>query len=881
MGTAPAAASASRYPAAVSAKPSADRIQNLSVESDPLIVRSSFKGFELSRRSYEISSFTCRGCPNVCEINKVKVEGEEGNLFYGGRCEKYDIGKAERSSALPDLFAFREDMLWREHLTRQSTVDSKQSTVDNPTRRSPVGSQRSAFNGSGRRPTVDRRRQTVIGIPYIFFFHDYLPFWTAFLWELGFAVEVSPKTSGEIVRAGIESVLADTCFPIKVAHGHIKHLVDKGVDALFIPSFINMATQEGEIPKGYGCPLTQTIPYAARIAHPGVKVVAPVIDLCMDAKSLAAHLKNAFEPFRIGRGDILRSLAAAERPQEDFFRAVREKGAEVLSSLTGKAVVIVGRSYNALDGGVNLSIPKKLSDLGVLPLPMDFIPLDEVQIDDRWPNMYWRSGQKILKAARIIRTNPHLYAVFIGNFSCGPDSFILKYFAKEMSEKPFLHIEIDEHSADAGAITRCEAFLDSIEHRKEEAGGRKSMDTALRRPSKAPHSSRRTVYIPRMSDHAFALAAAFEKCGLAAEVLPESDKETAELGRKYVSGKECYPCTVTTGDMLRKVFSPGFRSGESAFFMPSGSGPCRFGQYNVFHRMTLDDLGYPDVPILSPNQDMGFYRELGLIGSDYPLHAWKGIIAIELLCKCLHEKRPYEKEKGAADRLHEEYLKKLYRSLRGADGKIEPLLGAMKRDFENLATDRGRRPLVGIVGEIFVRSHRFSNEDLVRKVEALGGEVWLAPVEEWIYYVNRMGLRKALIKKDKSAIIELLLKTFFQKRTEHRYARYFSGFLKTLKEPDTKTILEKAAPYIHDSFEGEAVLSIGKSIDLIERGISGIINAMPFGCMPGTIVTTLMRGVSRDYGVPCISVPYDGTESSTTAIQLEAFMNQVKGHKKR
>jgi predicted nucleotide-binding protein (sugar kinase/HSP70/actin superfamily) len=333
--------------------------------------------------------------------------------------------------------------------------------------------------------------------------------------------------------------------------------------------------------------------------------------------------------------------------------------------------------------------------------------------------------------------------------------------------------------------------------------------------------------------------------------------------------------------MLRKVFSPGFRSGESAFFMPSGSGPCRFGQYNVFHRMTLDDLGYPDVPILSPNQDMGFYRELGLIGSDYPLHAWKGIIAIELLCKCLHEKRPYEKEKGAADRLHEEYLKKLYRSLRGADGKIEPLLGAMKRDFENLATDRGRRPLVGIVGEIFVRSHRFSNEDLVRKVEALGGEVWLAPVEEWIYYVNRMGLRKALIKKDKSAIIELLLKTFFQKRTEHRYARYFSGFLKTLKEPDTKTILEKAAPYIHDSFEGEAVLSIGKSIDLIERGISGIINAMPFGCMPGTIVTTLMRGVSRDYGVPCISVPYDGTESSTTAIQLEAFMNQVKGHKKR
>jgi predicted nucleotide-binding protein (sugar kinase/HSP70/actin superfamily) len=77
--------------------------------------------------------------------------------------------------------------------------------------------------------------------------------------------------------------------------------------------------------------------------------------------------------------------------------------------------------------------------------------------------MYWKSGQRILKAARFIRENKNLYAIYIGNFLCGPDSFILKYFKQEMGDKPFLHIEIDEHSADAGAITRCEAFMDSIE----------------------------------------------------------------------------------------------------------------------------------------------------------------------------------------------------------------------------------------------------------------------------------------------------------------------------------------------------------------------------------------------------------------------------------
>src|SRR4030043_1047634 len=76
-----------------------------------------FKGFELSKRPYEISSFECKGCPNVCEINRVKISGEEGFLFYGSRCEKYDMRK-RKTSGQPDLFSFRDEMLWKEHLQR-------------------------------------------------------------------------------------------------------------------------------------------------------------------------------------------------------------------------------------------------------------------------------------------------------------------------------------------------------------------------------------------------------------------------------------------------------------------------------------------------------------------------------------------------------------------------------------------------------------------------------------------------------------------------------------------------------------------------------------------------------------------------------------------
>jgi predicted CoA-substrate-specific enzyme activase len=832
--------------------------------SSPHCCVTKFKGFELSKRPYEISSFECKGCPNICEINKIKISGEEGFLFYGGRCEKYDVRK-KKTTAIPDLFLFRDEMLWKEHEKHKANSEPKTPNS-----------------------------HIKIGVPYIFFFHDYLPFWTTLLWDLGFDIEVSPRTNRQIVNLGLERVLSEACFPVKVAHGHIKYLLDMNVDAIFIPSFINLNTPEDRFERGYACPHTQTIPYISRVAFDGISTITPVINLRLGRKCLLEELKKAFKPFGIRKNALSKAIDNAYKAQDDFNSAIRAKGAEVLSSITDTTIAIIGRSYNALDSGANLGIPRKLSDLGILSIPMDFLPLEKYAIDMEWPNMYWRSGQKILKAARFVQDTQNLYPIYIGNFLCGPDSFILKYFKKEMGRKPFLHLEIDEHSADAGIITRCEAFIDSLSNLKDE-GGRTKKDEKDVQPSPSVHKSpspashpsslisrysTRTIYIPRMSDHSFALAAAFEHCGIKAEVLPESDKETTDVGRKYVSGKECYPCTVTTGDMIKKVMQPDFIPEKSAFFMPSGTGPCRFGQYNIFHRLVLDSLGHEDVPIFSPNQDTTFYQDLGIVGKDFTMHAWKGIISYEFLNKCLHEIRPYETSKGSADELYEGYVKKLYQSLRNNTknykNSLEETLKGIRRDFENLSRYNGRKPLIGIIGEIFVRSHKFSNENLIRKVEALGGEVWLAPVEEWIYYVNFMGLKKALLKKERSGIISFLLKEFFQKRIEHKLAKYFKGFLKTLKEPETKEIVKKASPYIHSSFEGETILSVGKSIDLFERGASGIVNAMPFGCMPGTIVTAILRGVSKDHGIPCISIPYDGTESATTDIQLEAFMDQAR-----
>ena len=865
--------------------------------------KSAFKGFELAGRPYSITSFQCKGCPNVCEINRVKIEGESGMLHYGGRCEKYDIRRKNQQPASEekgkgkekqkDLFALREALLRAPHEAR-----------------TPVPG----------RPSV--------GLPYIFYFEDQLPFWSTLLWECGLNVEVSPRTDREVINLGLESVLSDGCFPVKVAHGHVRYLLEKrSLDAVFLPSFINLNPPGSEFCNGQACPETQTIPYVASVALPGLKqkMISPPVDLSRGGAYLLRSLRETVgKRFGIKAGVIKKAVLRAQEAQQGFEKAILQRGKEVLSGLKDKTVVIMGRSYNAFDRGVNLEIPEKLATLGVASIPMDFLPLDAVSISQDWPQVYWRSGQRILKAARYIRENPLLFPVFLGNFSCGPDSFVLKYLKSEFEggktqkqkQKPYLHIEIDEHIADAGAVTRLEAYLDSVEgflwEKKEGKNKKRERSVEEVRPQvflkgQAPKTrisakngkgnKNKTVYIPRMSDHAFALSAALERCGAQSEVLPAPDGRTLELGAKFVSGKECYPYMVTTGDMLKKVYSPDFRPEGSAFFMPSGTGPCRFGQYNVFHKQVLDSIGLPEVPIFAPNQDAGFYRDLGIMGRDFALTAWKGIVAIELLIKCLHESRPYEAREGAAQELYEHYLLLISDVIKGkrkaANGKrdtgkgkkgkpggLEDVLIRMKKDFEGIRNGHGgkekQKPLIGIVGEIFVRSNRFSNEDLVKKIEALGGEVWLAPVAEWIYYVNLMGLRKARLRKNHSAFFEISIQRFFQKRVEKRFNKHFKGSLKSIEEPETREIMEKAAPYVHDSFEGETILSIGKAVDLAGKGVAGIVNAMPFGCMPGTIVTALMRGVSRDYGVPAINMPYDGSESATTTIQLEAFMDQAK-----
>ena len=809
--------------------------------------KSNFKGFDLYNRRYEITTFECKGCPNMCLIRKVSIEGEKP-LFYGSRCEKYDVVRRKKRVQLPDLFAERERLLLAPYPGEEELPE------DAP----------------------------IIGIPRLLTFHELLPFWKAFFTELGYRVVLSDPTNKELVRKGVESVVAETCFPVKVAHGHVLNLLEKGVKRIFVPSIITMEKFHPSFEHAQTCPYVQSFPYVVRSAidFKGVEVLSPVISFALGESEVEKALVELGR--RLGRTapQVRWAYQRATEHQRRFYRALKARGKEVLEGLRKgeRAMVIVGRPYNSCDPGVNLDIPKKLLDLGVLAIPMDMLPLEEMADREGLREMYWRYGQRILAAAHFVKDDPRLFAIYISNFGCGADSFIGHFFRDTLRGKPHLLLEIDEHSADAGVITRLEAFLDSLK--------------ATRRPEekkpprgKVAGDPQRIIYIPYMCDHAFAFAAAFEACGVEARVIPESDQETLYWGRRYTSGRECYPCILTTGDMVKLVKSPDFDPKRSAFFMPSGNGPCRFGQYHRFHRMVLDELGYSEVPIYSPNQDETLYKDLGILGSRFTRLGWWALVSVDLLMKKLLETRPYEVNPGETDRVYRECLQKVCEAIRkGSEMEelVEILREARRRLDSVPVKGKGTKPKIGVVGEIYVRMNRFSNEDVVRKIETLGGETRLAPMVEWIHYINKMAKRRALKRGHLSNYLGLLLKEFYQKKDERRLAETFRGSIEEPEEPPTSTILELARPYLHDSFEGEAILTVGKTIDYALKGASGVVNVMPFTCMPGTITSAILKRYRDLNGnFPVLNMAYDGQEQSNILTRLEAFMYQARQYQEK
>lgn len=394
--------------------------------------------------------------------------------------------------------------------------------------------------------------------------------------------------------------------------------------------------------------------------------------------------------------------------------------------------------------------------------------------------------------------------------------------------------------------------------------------------TRRPQESK-NVYIPYMCDHGYTLAAAMRAHNLPTEVLHPTTQETRDLGLSFCKGRECLPCITTTGDFLKRAQQPGFDPAQSAVFMPTTIGSCRFGCYNVLQKDILKEAGFGEIEILSPSAGNA-YQGFGKNPSQLRMLMWQGIVATDLLHKLLHGHRPYEMDAGQTDQVYKQCLQQVVRATEAGGGK--ELVEAMRwtaRQFERIAVDRKqRRPLIGLVGEIYLRFNTYVNLDLVRQVENLGGEVYIASTIEWLYYTNWNYKRKSWRMGRTRKYLKTHLTDMYQRYHEHNLVKPVEHLIKHPHETPTSVLMENLMPYYHPDLHSEAVLSLSSAIDFARREFCGILNVMPFSCMPGTITAGIAPRIRADLDyIPWLDISYEAQGETNLKTRLEAFMYQA------
>ncbi|MCP4593962.1 MAG: hypothetical protein GY842_24785, partial [bacterium] len=336
-------------------------------------VKTRFRGYDMSVVDYTLREFTCKGCENHCSIQEFKVE--DAQTFWGDKCSDRfrRQTKTGRQPLIPDLVALR-----RELLNADDDGDPEGATA-------------------------------AIGIPMAMYTYDQLPLWRRFFRDCGFKVVVSHETKRQTIQDGLDTVVAEPCFPIIVAHGHVAELVEREVDYLWVPNILSAETKFTDN-ESHVCPWGQTLPYVLRQAPMFRswlgRILCPTLRLREGREHLREALTEAVAELGVRRDRAERAFDAGWEALKCFRSAYQDAGTEALKTLerTGETgIIMVGRPYNIHDPGVSLSVARKLRDqYGVNVLPIDALPLADVDVRDINDNMYWEYGRRILAAAKIV-----------------------------------------------------------------------------------------------------------------------------------------------------------------------------------------------------------------------------------------------------------------------------------------------------------------------------------------------------------------------------------------------------------------------------------------------------------------------------------------------
>lgn len=706
---------------------------------------------------------------------------------------------------------------------------------------------------------TDPSKKTV-GIPRVLFMHKLFPLFHTFFKELGFNVILSDQSSDKTIELSQEYAMEETCYPVKLIHGHVVQLIEKEVDYIFLPSLYTMAHPISKTRQNYGCVYMQCFPKLIMktidTKSRGIQLLSPELSFEFGKKYMMETLIDLGKKLKRNPIQTAVALAKGMKQPKEFERKVEKLGEETIKGLgkDEKAFVIVTRAYGIADPVLNMGIPEKLEKIGYKVLTLSNLPAYDHDTSKEHPNMYWPFGQHILSGAQIIRQHPNLYAVYITNHGCGPDAVLAHYFKEEMKGKPYLHIEVDEHFSSVGVLTRVEAFVNSLKSEKIAGEGvldlKQYAESVVHKPvhiKTALHEAdKRTVYyVPYMYPYSHLLAAYLQTKGYETRVLPMTTKKTLDLGRKYTLTKEYFSFTALAGDVIAKALEAEGAKETYGFIIPTSEGSEAGGQYHRLLRDKLDGENLHRAEIIAP-----FMEDIikdSIIAQD---------IFLMLLGGDLTNLAPRNKRKAYLDEI-QSLLFKNELSIHS----LKAMAKELRKEMEKLRCSKK----IFAVGEVQILFNDFMNNNTFKTLEEQGIQVMYAPLSEYMWFVWRDYLSQKNNKKETAA---------------YKALSKFAGYIKTISEilprdnifeRDVENLATRADRYLKLYAGGNGRYRKAKASGDV-RFARGVITVSSMYENTNAILNILSQDENRNFRIPVLNMTFDGNENEIDKSKIDSFV---------
>lgn len=792
----------------------------------------------------------CVGCTNKCLLTIHQFSGND--IFVSGnRCEVgevlYTKVKKEKDKDIVNMYKYKYDKIF---------------------------SYKSLNNAS----------RGEIGIPRVLNMYENYPFWHTFFTKLGFKVVLSAHSNKKLFEKGIDSIASDTvCYPAKLVHGHIEDLIKKGIKTIFYPSVAYEYKESDNLDNHYNCPVVTSYPQVIKnnmdsLIENNIKFVTFFISLDDKEKlkkRLYIELKEYFDG--ISQKEINNAVDSATQTYDDFKADIRHMGEKTLEHLrqTGKkAYILAGRPYH-IDPEIHHGIPDFINSLGISVLTEDAV----AHLSENDPNLrvvnQWVYHSRLYKAANFIRDKENLEMVQLNSFGCGLDAVTTEQVEEILAEDHKIHtvIKIDEGNNLGAVKIRLRSLKAAIGERDANPYRKILPKKVVNYDKNTRLNTNHTLLIPQMAPVQFQfLEKAFELSGLKAVVLHDESREVIEEGLKYVNNDACYPAIVAIGQLIHALKSGKYDPNNTSVLMSQTGGGCRATNYISFLRRAMKAAGFEQVPVVSVSmtdvEDNGIRKHLN---TKFFHKTLMGIIYGDLLMKVLLRIRPYEKEKGSAQRLYEKWVEICKKSL--VNGKFSEFKKNVKnivKEFDEIPINDIIKPKVGLVGEIFVKFSPLANNDLINVLELEGAEVVVPDLMNFFLAVSN-----DTAYKHKHFNNNLKAKLYGQAIVKiiEIYQGAYANALKTSKRFNPLHKIKDVANHTKDIISlgnqtGEGWLLPGEMIELVRSGCNNVVCMQPFGCLPNHILGKgAIKAIKKDYPqANIIAIDYDASA---------AFVNQL------